>query len=1026
MLLFNYKKFVFLTCFFLFIAQFSFSQGIIRGKVTDENGESVIGGIVSLKSNKLKAASTDLDGNFSLKIEDTTNVVIVISVLGHQTIEEKITLKKGEVLIKNFDVKPISKEIKEVVIEAKVNKARDFYMEKMKINSSTTIDFISSETIKKTGDANVSAAVARVSGVSTNGSFITVRGIGDRYVKTLINGSLIPTLDPLTNNIKLDLFPASLIDNLFITKTASADLPSDFSGALISIETKDFPDKLTVNIETTFGYNAQSTFKNYVSSQHSSTEWLGFDSDLRDINHNGYKKFQNDPSVYQQMQVLGLGDYYASIGVDKNVNFTDDYYKLGLIQLGLMKSGEINDPVAYERAKAEFNKDNINRNNAFKAINQQVADFGQSLPNNWNLVNRKAPLNFSQSFTIGNQINLFNRPLGFITGFRYSSSVLFDPLSKLNRVQQLDSTGIIGYDIQADQKTTRETNGWNALVQLSYKIKSNHSVSFIFMPNIIGTNNVRQSFDTVNGVFNLVSKDQFYEQRRQFVYQAKSQHFFPRINSKLDFNVSYTKGKSVAPDFKNLQYGLGANGSIAIGGTLPVKRFYRYLTDDLLDTRLKFEIPLFEKENLSRKLKLGGSYMQSIKESRQYEYFLAGGGGYSSPIPLIEDNLDKLFAAQEFGFQTYTNSSGQEELTINTTYSRVNLDSYHTVGHNKVFSGFALYDFTIIPKLKLSSGIRAERTDIFVDVFKFDSLGYAAFDERRFQPGEPFMVNPGIVKQWNFLPSANLIYKLKTDESAPTNIRLGYSKTIARPSVRELTETFIYDYEFRNYIFGNSSLKTVDIHNFDVRFESYFKSGDNVSVSLFYKKFFNHIELVQTTQGFSWQNADESEVKGIEIDARKKIVKGLDFRANLTFTNSVTSIIQKNLEVKSGVKKEVLIDTISRTMSGQAPYVLNGILSYNFDSLGLVLTASYNVQGPRLAIATSQPDLIPDVYEMPRHLFDFKVSKTLGKYFVVSATVKDIFNAPIRRSYKYKEGYLVDFDSYRFGTNYYVSLAYRF
>jgi outer membrane receptor protein involved in Fe transport len=405
---------------------------------------------------------------------------------------------------------------------------------------------------------------------------------------------------------------------------------------------------------------------------------------------------------------------------------------------------------------------------------------------------------------------------------------------------------------------------------------------------------------------------------------------------------------------------------------------------------------------------------------------LAGGGGYSSPIPLIEDNLDKLFAAQEFGFQTYTNSSGQEELTINTTYARINLDSYHTVGHNKVFSGFALYDFTIIPKLKLSSGIRAERTDIFVDVFKFDSLGYAAFDERRFQPGEPFMVNPGIVKQWNFLPSANLIYKLKTDESAPTNIRLGYSKTIARPSVRELTETFIYDYEFRSFIFGNSSLKTVEVHNFDVRAESYFKSGDNVSVSLFYKKFFNHIELVQTTQGFSWQNADESEVKGIEIDARKKIVKGLDFRANLTFTNSVTSIIQKNLEVKSGVKKEVLIDTISRAMSGQAPYVLNGILSYNFDSLGLVLTASYNVQGPRLAIATSQPDLIPDVYEMPRHLFDFKVSKTLGKYFVVSATVKDIFNAPIRRSYKYKEGYLVDFDSYRFGTNYYVSLAYRF
>lgn len=92
--------------------------------------------------------------------------------------------------------------------------------------------------MKRTGDNNITAAVARVSGVSTNGGFITVRGIGDRYVKTTINGSRIPTLDPFTNNIKLDLFPASLVDNVIITKTASPDLPGDWAGAYLSVETK--------------------------------------------------------------------------------------------------------------------------------------------------------------------------------------------------------------------------------------------------------------------------------------------------------------------------------------------------------------------------------------------------------------------------------------------------------------------------------------------------------------------------------------------------------------------------------------------------------------------------------------------------------------------------------------------------------------------------------------------------------------------------------------------------------------------
>jgi outer membrane receptor for ferrienterochelin and colicin len=113
-------------------------------------------------------------------------------------------------------------------------------------------------------------------------------------------------------------------------------------------------------------------------------------------------------------------------------------------------------------------------------------------------------------------------------------------------------------------------------------------------------------------------------------------------------------------------------------------------------------------------------------------------------------------------------------------------------------------------------------------------------------------------------------------------------------------------------------------------------------------------------------------------------------------------------------------------MYGQAPYVINGILSYSFDSLGLNLAVAYNVQGPRLAIVSAQPKAIPDVYDIPRHLLDFKVSKTIRKHFSVSATVKDILNSPIRRSYKYEEGFSVDFDNYVYGTNYYLSVSYKF
>jgi outer membrane receptor protein involved in Fe transport len=275
------------------------------------------------------------------------------------------------------------------------------------------------------------------------------------------------------------------------------------------------------------------------------------------------------------------------------------------------------------------------------------------------------------------------------------------------------------------------------------------------------------------------------------------------------------------------------------------------------------------------------------------------------------------------------------------------------------------------------------------------------------------------------LPSANIIYKIKNDENAPINLRVNYSKAIARPSIRELTETANYDYEFRTFVFGNKDLKTVSIDNYDFRLESYFKNGDNISVSLFYKYFTNHIEMVQNPQGFSWQNTDVSYVKGIEIDGRKKIIKGLEFRANLTFTNSMTTLVQYGFEVTNGQKVLGAIDTLSRQMSGQAPYVLNGILSYALDSIGLNLAVGYNVPGPRLVIASSEPEFTPNVFEMPRHLLDFKVSKTIGKYFTVSVAVKDILNAPVRTSYDLPDGYNIDFANYRFGANYNLSVSYK-
>ncbi|HMT30548.1 MAG TPA: carboxypeptidase-like regulatory domain-containing protein, partial [Bacteroidia bacterium] len=614
----------------LFMPAFCFSQGTVRGKITDKNGETLIGAAVVLKSDKSFGVTTDFDGNYSIKISQTEPQTLVISYVGFQTIEIIVAPKNNEVIIKNVQMVSSSQNVAEVEVSAKAIKSNTVYTENMKKKSATTIDFVSAETMKKTGDNNVTAAVARVAGVSTNGGFITVRGIGDRYVKTTVNGSRIPTLDPFTNNIKLDLFPASLIDNVLITKTASPDLPGDWAGAYLSVETKDYPDELKVDFESSFGYNNQSTGKEVISSQRSKTDWLGFDSNLRDHDHNSFVNANINPSQYQQFVALGLKDYFTSLGVNEDNWYkgATDYFKLGLIQLGLLAPALYNDANAVTSAANLYTQGNY-ASEAFKVINANVPASATSFPTNWNTTTRKAPLNFTQSFSVGNQMNVFGRPLGFLAGFRYYTVNLFDPDATANRASVVgDSSGQLINSVSSSviQQSGIETNGWSALINAAYKLNSNNSISLLFMPNFIGSNRVRKSYDT-NDIVQVVTLSQFYEERKQMVYQFKSEHFVPSSKIKIESNASYTRGSSSTPDFKNVQYWINPDSTYQIGGAIGdgIHRYYRYLTENVFDSRLSTEIPLSDKPELVRKLKAGGSYQRIDQKFDQYDYFVLTG-----------------------------------------------------------------------------------------------------------------------------------------------------------------------------------------------------------------------------------------------------------------------------------------------------------------------------------------------------------------------------------------------------------------
>jgi hypothetical protein len=1005
----------------------TYAQGTFRGKVTDPNGESVMEVKILLLENKAVITKTDLDGNFTLNFPDNALYRVRFTHYAHDTLIETIQLKENEVLVKNITINPrnTTKNEKQITVGIKQVKANDYYMEKIKLNSATTIDYISSETMKKTGDANVTAAVARVSGVSTNGGLITVRGIGDRYVKTTLNGSRIPTLDPLTNNIKLDIFPSSLVDNIIITKTASPDLPGDWAGAYISVETKDFPDKLTVNVESSFGYNAQTTFKDFITSDRSGTDWLGFDGGLRNRDDRNDIIAQPNlaPSNYEEMVALGLGDYFASLGItgwEDGNSEADTYMRLGLVQLGLLGAGQVNDNAAYDNALNTYNQQYAPQ--AFDIINPDGTNYANGFANNWNTIYRKAPLNYTQNFSVGDQVKLFGKQFGYFFGLRYGNSVRFDPNGTSQRILPEE----LNYELDFidEARISRETNSWSMLLNLAYKLNDYNKMSLLIMPNITGTNDVA-NFSTQWDLSNpseeiRVRKNIFYEQRQQKIYQFASQHVLPKSKIKFDINASYTGGQSIAPDFKLTQYVAFRQGNEITPGFQfsptagdGIRRYYRYLDENLFDSRMQVEIPLAkEGVKLVRKVKTGGAFQLTTRDSNIDEFLLESGN--TSPVQLFSDDLNAYLNDSKF---TINNGA------LDFYYVQRKWDWNHTFGRTSIVSAFALIDFEFSKSIRFNGGLRMEKVDLFSDVYNYNLLGYSKNDARRSNVAGYPLVNPGIIDQVNFLPSGSLIYKLASKKNT-ANLRLNFSQTVARPNLREMSDAAIYDNEFRTLIYGNSNLKMTEIYNYDFRFENFFKNGDNISASAFYKDFTNHIEMGFGASGITWDNNENSYVTGIELEGKKQIGKNVEFRGNVTLVKSYSQFIRKDLILlPNNESLYIPIDTVERTMFGQAPYIVNGILSYTSDTLGLTATVSYNVQGPRLVL-TGILKGRPDVYEMPRHTVDIKVSKTLSKHFTMSITVRDLLNAPVLRAYKTPNGY-VDFDRFRYGTNYQLGISYK-
>ena len=321
-----------LNTFLVFISVFSLNaqSGLIRGVIIDNEFQDPVPFTNIIVKEVGTGTTSDFDGNYEIELSEGV-YTLMFSFMGYETLEiSDVKVSSQELAVVNVTMNTLAQGLDEVVISVSASKNTETSVLEFQKKSVSLVDGLSSQRIKSSGASNIASAVKSVPGVSVQGGkYVYVRGLGDRYTKSILNGIDIPGLDPDRNTIQMDIFPTNILDNVIVIKSATADMPADFTGGIVDVLTKEFPNSKRLSISVSSAYNPKMHYNNnYLSSVSSNTDFLGFDDGLRSIPVNpnqGYSVLEgiNSPKISEvtnkfnpnmsALKKTSLGDYSFSI-----------------------------------------------------------------------------------------------------------------------------------------------------------------------------------------------------------------------------------------------------------------------------------------------------------------------------------------------------------------------------------------------------------------------------------------------------------------------------------------------------------------------------------------------------------------------------------------------------------------------------------------------------------------------------------------------------------------------------------------
>ncbi|MCP9750529.1 TonB-dependent receptor [Ferruginibacter sp. HRS2-29] len=298
---------------FLSMGFASFAQKAkIEGKVTDaKTGQPLTGVSVINKANNF-GTSTDVEGRYSLNIDGAAKVSLVFTYNGVTQQVDDIEIKDGKVTVQDLSLTQREKSEEAVVVRAASTARKETAASLITFqkNTNTVASVISAESIRRSPDKNTGDVLKRTPGASViDGKFLVIRGLADRYNQAMINGILLTSTEPDRKTFSFDIIPAPMIDNIIINKAFVPELPGEWAGGLIQVNTKDIPAKNFLNVQIGSGFNTQTIGKDFYKTTGGKTDWLGIDDGTRAL-----------PSNYINKSTFNLSTPAERIEVGKALN----------------------------------------------------------------------------------------------------------------------------------------------------------------------------------------------------------------------------------------------------------------------------------------------------------------------------------------------------------------------------------------------------------------------------------------------------------------------------------------------------------------------------------------------------------------------------------------------------------------------------------------------------------------------------------------------------------------------------------